>query len=196
MSNSLRQRSPLADSSRLPFLAGPAAGPSVSLVESPFLPMLSLRGSPSDPAFMAAAEAVLGFALPVAPNTYTGANTHVAMWMGPDEWLVQGLCPQAAPELPTQLASRLAGRFAAAIDITSGYTVVDVTGPRAADVLAKGCPLDMHPQVFGPGCCAQTCFFDAAVVLRRTEAGISLTTRRSFAPYVAELLVDGALEFA
>lgn len=192
----VHQQSPLADFRQFPFTAGLATAPVISLVEQPFLQMLGLRGSPSDPSLLAAIEGALGFPLPVVPNTCTGGRAHVAMWMGPDEWLLQSLRAHATPELPAQLQAELASSFASVIDISSGYTVIDITGHRAADVLAKGCPLDLHPTAFRIGSCAQTRLYDAAVILRRTGAGIAVTVRRSFSLYLAALLVDACQEFS
>ena len=72
-----------------------------------------------------------------------------------------------------------------------------MTGPNARDVLAKGCPLDLHPSVFRPGDCAQTLLAKANVTLRCVDDAPSyeLTVRRSFADYAAPWLQDAALEY-
>lgn len=195
MSNNVQLQSPLAHSTWLPFPAEGVADAPIRMVEVPFLPMFTLRGDPCDEGFRTTTEAALGLALPTTPNTVAGNDTHLVAWMGPDEWLIQSRRAQAATAPLTRLAEQLVGRFALIVDVSSGYTVIELRGPRAADVLAKGCALDLHPKVFGSGQCAQTRFFDAAVLLRRTDDGISMTARRSYAPYVAELLVDAAREF-
>lgn len=195
MSNNVQQQSPLAHTRWLPYpaAADPAA---IALLERPLLQMITLRGDPADTGFTGAARAVLGVALPIDANTVRDGETHGVAWMGPDEWLVQSHQPHGTAGLPGSLAAALRGHFASVVDVTSGYTVIDIGGRYAADVLSKGCAMDLHPRVFGAGGCAQTRFFDAAVFLRRTPGGIALTTRRSFAPYVAEMLVDAAREYA
>ena len=69
--------------------AGDAAdGAAVVISERPFLGHLNLRGDPGDGGFTSAAAGVLGFRLPTEPNTTVGEGGLLALWLGPDEWLV------------------------------------------------------------------------------------------------------------
>ena len=69
--------------------AGDAAdGAAVVISERPFLGHLNLRGDPGNGGFTSAAAGVLGFALPTEPNTTAGKGGLLALWLGPDEWLV------------------------------------------------------------------------------------------------------------
>ena len=73
-----------------------------------------------------------------------------------------------------------------------------LTGSRARDVLAKGGSLDLHPRVFGAGRAAQTTVGLAGVVLLAlsgTGDDFLLLVRSSFAGYLAEWLLDAALEY-
>ena len=80
-------RSPLA--ALADALAG-ARGDGVTLAERPARARLNLRLDPEDAEALAAA-AVLGGALPLAPNTATDAGDgRTALWLGPDEWLLCG----------------------------------------------------------------------------------------------------------
>ncbi len=54
-----------------------------------------------------------------------------------------------------RLTDALAG-IASVIDHSSGKVVVRMTGPRARDMLAKGCPIDLNPRDFGPGSAVAT----------------------------------------
>ena len=86
----------------------------------------------------------------------------------------------------------------AVTDITGGQTVISVTGPAARDVLAKGCPLDLHPTVFKPTHCAQTLLAKANVVIRCIDddsPSFELIVRRSFAEYAAGWLEDAGVEY-
>jgi sarcosine oxidase subunit gamma len=65
-------------------------------------------------------------------------------------------------------------------------------------VLAKGCSIDLHPNVFGPGAAVQTMLAQAAVVLMPLAdngTDYRLLVRSSFAGYLAEWLIDAAEEF-
>ena len=42
------------------------------------------------------------------------------------------------------------------VNLRPGKVVVRVSGARARDVLAKGCPVDLHARAFGPGAAAAT----------------------------------------
>ena len=49
---------------------------------------------------------------------------------------------QQSVGLEGKLAQALAGQFASAVDIGSGYTVLEVSGEKVRDVISRGCPLD------------------------------------------------------
>ena len=67
------------------------------------------------------------------------------------------------------------------------------------DVLAKGCSIDLHPRVFGRGTQRQTMLGQAGVVLLAlSDAGDDYASwsASSFAGYLADWLLDAALEFS
>ena len=122
-----------------------------TLRERPFLDLVNVRGELSDPAFVSAFERVVGCRPPAQPNTVARGAEYDVLWLGPDEWLVRSNGPVQAGVLEAQLAEAVQGSYAAAVDVGSGYTVVEISGERVRDVLARGCPLDLHPRMFaGP----------------------------------------------
>jgi sarcosine oxidase subunit gamma len=115
------------------------------------------------------------------------------LWLGPDEWLVRSQQQQGAT-LEAKLTQALAGQFASAVDIGSGYTLLEVSGEKVRDVLSRGCPLDLHPRVFAPGQCAQSHYFKASIVLIPVnDDTFELVVRRSFADYFFRIMLDAAL---
>ena len=75
-------------------------------------------------------------------------------------------------------------------------TVIRLAGAHARDTLAKGCPVDMHPRVFGPGQCAQTILARADMTIHQTaDDTYDIIVRRSFAEYVWTWLEDAAREY-
>ena len=174
----------------------PADGAAVVISERPFLGHLDLRGDPGDGSFTSAAAGVLGFGLPTEPNTTGGKGGLLALWLGPDEWLVV-TPPDAQAPLAESLEAALQGVHASVADVTGGQTVITLSGPKAREVLAKGCPLDLHPTVFRPGDCTQTLLAKSNVTLRCVDDSPSfeLTVRRSFAEYAALWLQDAAQEY-
>lgn len=165
------------------------------LRERPFLELVNLRGDVRDAAFMSAVRSVLGASVPVMPNTVTQASECDILWLGPDEWLVRSIEPRA-PVLEAKLGSAFAGLFAAAVDVGSGYTVLEVSGTHVRDVLARGCPLDFHPSVLARGQCAQSHYFKASIVLVPLGSDTyEIVVRRSFADYFCRIMLDAAAPF-
>lgn len=112
---------------------------------------------------------------PMEPNTVVGD----ALWLGPDEWLVLGGREEDYADQP------------AAVDVSANRSCLELSGEGAADVLARGCALDLHPSVFPPGRCAQTLVARAQVILYRPEEHtFRLLVRPSFADYLRAWLRD------
>lgn len=195
MSDLLTQEAPLVGiKAQLVAAVGrPAA--EFSLVERAFMTHVTLRGDIASPAFKQAVEQVLQLALPAARGMTTSQRGCSAVWMGPDEWLIQSV-EETGPELETALRQALQGVHHAVVDVSSGYTVFELAGRRVRDVLAKGCPLDLHPRVFAVGEATQSHFFKAGItVLHIAEARYQLVVRRSFAEYACLMLLDAAEEY-
>ena len=173
-----------------------SGGGAVLLFERPFLGYLNLRGDTADEGFAAAAESALGLELPTEPNRAADSNSLTAHWLGPDEWLIV-TPPSVQAWLIDSLEASLGGLHASVTDLSGGYTTIALSGPRARDVLAKGCPLDLHPAVFRPGDCAQTLVAKAGALIRCVDNSPSfeLVIRRSFAEYAALWIRDAALEY-
>ncbi|MHA6911625.1 sarcosine oxidase subunit gamma [Ralstonia pseudosolanacearum] len=163
------------------------------LRERPFLELVNVRGELHDPAFLAAFERVIGCQPPAAPNTVARSAEYDVLWLGPDEWLVRSNGPVRAGVLEAKLAQAVQGSYAAAVDVGSGYTVVEIRGKRVRDVLTRGCPLDLHPRAFKLGQCAQSHYFKAAIVLIPIgNDTYEIVVRRSFADYFVRIMLDAA----
>jgi len=170
--------------------------PTVTLREEPFVAMVDLWADPDGPA-ASQASAILGLELPTTPSTYVSNGTLTAIWMGPDEWLITAGTRSAAT-LEAQLRAAVREDGGAAIDVSAQRTTLRLSGPDAREVLAKGCSLDLHPTVFRKGSAAQTMLALAGVVLiALDDAGTDyrILVRSSFARYLADWLIDAAVEF-
>ncbi|MBC8722176.1 sarcosine oxidase subunit gamma [Paraburkholderia sp. 31.1] len=166
------------------------------LGERPFLELVNVRGDTRDSAFIRAVEQVIGCKPPEKPNTVARGNGYDMVWLGPDEWLVRSETAHDATRtapLQAKLGAAFAGVFASAVDVGSGYTVLEITGTRTRDVLARGCPLDLHPRLFGLGQCAQSHYFKASITLLPTGTdSFDIVVRRSFADYFVRIMLDAA----
>ncbi len=174
----------------LPLLHG--APDRVSLSEQPLVSLANLRVDPSDPAALGAVQACLGLELPLGPNTVTRHGDITVLWLAPDEWLVR-TGAGSGDDPASRVEHALAGHWFAVTDQSSGYSVVQLHGPGARNVLNAGCPLDLHPRALPFGRCAQSHFFKTSVLLYPLgEDGDAweLIVRRSFADYAVRMLLD------
>ena len=188
-------RSPLGQARERLAAVTRASGGAVRLAELPFLTQLDVRLDPKG----AAADAVglaLGLTLPVEPDTVVRAGELTALWLGPDEWLVVG--PPGRRDMESRIREAGGDEPVSVVDVSAQRTTLLVSGPRARDLLAHGCSLDLHPRAFRAGRCAQTTLGRTQVVLvARDEpsSGFWVLVRSSFAGYLADWLVDAAVEW-
>lgn len=74
-------------------------------------------------------------------------------------------------------------------DQSGGFVLLRLSGPAAAEVLARGCRLDLHESAFGIGAVARTPIAQVGVILHRTapttfEMLVPATLARSFAHFL------------
>lgn len=170
----------------------------VRLAARPLQRQIGLRLEPSDSDALGAVGRVLGVVLPVEPNRVAGNPDGgiATFWLGPDEWLA--VAPETEGErLLSELGEALGKHHAAVVDQSAARGAVRLSGPRARDVLAKGCRLDLHRGVFKPGQCAQTALARALVLLCALDEmpAFDLYVRPSFAHYMTYWLLDAMAEY-
>jgi sarcosine oxidase subunit gamma len=173
-----------------------AAG--IAMGERPLPGIVNLRGGHE--AVSTAFEAAFGFALPAKPNSAAGKGkagaktTVTALWLGPDEWWLLGA---DGAGLGAKLTKALDGQAAAVTEVGESRACIRVAGPHARDLLAKGCPLDLHPRVFRTGQCAQSTLAKAGVLIHQVddEPAYDIYVLRSFAEYLWLWLEDAAREY-
>jgi len=158
--------------------------------ERPPRAQLAVRGDSGDKAFVAAFKAGLGFSPPLAANTVVTHDGLAVFWLGPSEWLLVGEVPGE------QLAAALADRHHALVDVSDSRIAIGLSGPRARDVLAKLCPLDLAAPALAPGRCAGTILARGHMLLHvLAEDSYDIHVHRSFADYAWRMLEDAALEY-
>jgi sarcosine oxidase subunit gamma len=162
----------------------------VVLSESRFLRQIGLRIKPPVPAYLA------GVPLPMQPNRVAAMRELRSLWLGPNEWLVTAP-EQGGADLFGRLGGALHGRHAVATDLSASRAVIEIAGPRARELLEKGCGIDLHPRAFGPGQCAQTLFAKLPVIIDQVAAApvYRLFVRRSAARWLCDWLIDACEEF-
>ena len=173
-----------------------AAGTGVMLAEATLAAAWNLQGDPSQGAVAAEARRLFGVALPLAHGTTARTDHLAALWLGPASWL---LLPRAALPPVDYAAKRDALHAAgcALFDLSASRVAWTISGPRAADVLAKGCPLDFHPRAFAAGSCAQSVFGPVSVLIDKRDDDATLTAMvaRSFARDVWHALCEASAQY-
>ena len=143
-----------------------------------------------EPASAPAVEACLGTAVTGDPGTFAGSDPAI-LRLGPEEWLIVG-----ERDVEPGLRAALTGRRDAVVDVSDQRTTLELRGARAREILAGGCSIDLHPDAFGAGRCAETTLARAGVILVALDdaPAYRLLVRRSFAAYVVTWLLDAMIE--
>ena len=158
--------------------------------------LLILRGDADDAIFKKAVHAVLKTEPITEPLTSQSKGDRRMLWLGPDEWLITA--PEGEIEkIEEALREKLQDMPVSLCDISHSRTIIGVGGPAAGDVIAKGCPLDLHPREFPTGHCAQSRLARCNILIHRIDDDptFEIHVARSFALYAWEWLEDSAREF-
>jgi len=192
----VREETPLAQFLKEELGQTPTLDAGVQLFERQLLGHVNLRGDSADPQFLEATEKVMGFKLPLTPNTVVENGVVAGLWLGPNEWLIL-TSPHSEIETVRDLRKALGDIFSAVNDFSGGQTVINLQGRNVRDVLKKGCTLDLHPREFGPGSCAQTHLAktNALIWQRDSSPSFDIIVRRSFADYLARWVNYAAQEY-
>jgi len=158
----------------------------------PLARQYNLRVSPNSDSAVAV-EAQLGSALPTSLSWVSSPAGQTIIWLGPDEWLIIDTTNHTDFEASLRAATKGHG---AVVDQSGQRISLLVTGD-APGLLAKGTALNLHPTVFPRGSALQGFLARAVMIyLSRSEnsSRIELLVRTSFARYVADWLLDAALD--
>ncbi len=159
-----------------PMPAEPFAGRGVSVRQAPPMARFSLRARQA-----ADLEKLLGLSVPQKIGTMQSG----VMCLGPDEWLM--LAPHG-----TKIADG-AGLSLAVTEVSDRNVAILLEGPRAASVLAAGCPLDFDK--FDVGRATRTIFETVEIIIVREAADrFHVEVWRSFAPWLWTAFVTVAAE--
>lgn len=171
-----------------------AAPRGIRLSEIRDIGKIDLRGDLDDRAFMSAVGRTLDLLLPTEPCQSTIKGGIAALWIGPDQWLIT--CPKDdVLEILEKLGEATRSVACSITDISSARTVFRLAGPDALDVLAKGCPLDLHPHVVKPGYVAGSVLAKITVFVHLREVDtVDLYFGRSFADYLWSWLEEAGMD--
>jgi len=170
------------------------AGTGVTFAEATIASAWNVQGRAERRLFLDEAQMRFGVSLPVDPNTTAKSDTVTALWLGPGSWL---LVSRNGAQ-PGDFESSRAGLNAAGgalFDVSDSRVAWTISGAHAATVLAKGCPLDFHPQVFRPGTCAQSLLGHIGALFVKEADAFTVMVARSFARDVWHALTGAAAQY-
>lgn len=166
----------------------------VTLRERALLGHLTLRGDSHDPAFAEGARSALGLELP-EPLQMVGGPDLSVQWMGPDEFLIIVAGGQELA-IEGRLRQALAGQHIQVVNVSGGQTLLELSGPKARELLMKSTSYDVHPANFPVGKAVGSKFAKTQLYLRHSSQGCyQLLVRRSFADYIWAWLQDASAEY-
>jgi heterotetrameric sarcosine oxidase gamma subunit len=106
----------------------------------------------------------------------TRGGDWLAVGSGPREWLVlapPGTAAQVAGWLTTLAADAAPEEFASVTDLTHGRALMRITGPDAADLLARLCGADLHDDMAPDGAALRAPVAGVATdIVRDDRAGV------------------------
>ena len=110
--------------------------------------MITLRGDFSEQAVKSVVETELSL-IPGVREVTVGEKG-MLVWMSPDELLA--IVPtQDAVAKTAMLEKELANEHVLVVNVSDARAVFRITGKGAREVLAKGAPVDLSKDAFGPG---------------------------------------------
>lgn len=166
--------------------------PGLRIEEQRFLGTFSLRAVRGMAGAAGALGTLLGITLPERANWWEESNGLRAVWSEPDAWVVFG--PAGVLQtLSRKLEDSPLAASAMMSDLTSGRVTFKISGTRAADVIASGCPIDLHPRAFRKGQSARSLLGEFAILLLKLDdSAYTITCERPFAGTVSDWLIDAA----
>ena len=133
-----------------------------------------------------------GLALPQEACRFNEATDRRALWLGPDEWLLVAPLDQAGT-LFAGIEAALEGIPHSLVEVSHRSMGFALTGPKAASVLASGCPLDLDLRAFPVGMATRTVLAKTEIILQRIGAEeFQIDVWRSFANYTLGYLIEAA----
>ena len=126
-------------------------------------------------------------AFPKRPNSLTRDGACALCHTGPNRYLLRAPLDQEA-QLDADLRPTLAPPEISIVRTSDTQTFFRLTGPDAAQVLAIGCPLDLHETRFLDDSVSYTEFFALKALVMRTQGGFDVAVEQSFGDMIADYL--------
>lgn len=162
---------------------GASLGP--SLAEAPLRGMIALRTDLGHPDVEAALMNAIGLRAPARRKAVIDGDRG-ALWMAPDELLIMTPVAEVAARMAL-IDQTLGSHRRLLVDLSDARAIFRLSGRGAREVLAKGAPVDLHPESFHVGDLRRTRLSTVAAALYQTSAApetFEVLCFRSHAPAV------------
>lgn len=159
----------------------------VKVTEGGLRGMVTLRGDLGSEEMAKAVKAAVGLGVPGVRQHRAGKQGGV-VWMSPDELLI--LCDyDRADEVVARCARAFGDAHHLAVNVSDARAVFVVSGEGAREVIAKGAPVDLAPDAFGPGEVRRSRIGQVAAAFWMTDADtFEIVCFRSVAAYMFDWL--------
>ncbi len=155
----------------------------------------NLQGDPQRADLRELVGEQFGCSLPTQPNTATAGPGGTVLWVGPKSWLLLGDTQQPLAAFVAQ-RDALNAAGGALFDISAARVAFQVSGARAAELLAGFCPLDLQPTAFPVGTCAQSLFGHVnALYYAHATGGFTVFVARSLYQDTWQALCEAARRY-
>lgn len=171
--------------------SGAADAAGVRLASCP-VDVVEIAARRSGAGALAQAAAARGVSLP-ARGRITATGDGFIFSVRPERWLILG--SPAAPGALGRIWQDVSQGCGAAVDLSSALIALYVCGTAAREVLARGCRLDLDPELFAAGCAAATVIAQVPVTLAALPSGMLLLTPATTARHFREWLAASAKPF-
>lgn len=134
---------------------------------------------------------IAGRPLPLAANRWNGDDPVICR-TAPDTWVLTS-AQHAATDLIGAVRDGCRRRAFAVTDVSDASVTLAIEGPQAADLLARGCGLDLADAVFGQDACARTRLAQLPAMIRRvSHERFEVLVDRCAAAWLHDWLLDAA----
>ena len=161
--------------------------------EMPVTGLLTIRAKADNASLATALKSILSLEVPSTLQSSSNGD-YCLRWMSPDEWLLSAPIGELF-DIENKLREALTATVAL-VNVSGGYTLVELSGDQVLNLLKKSTHYDCHPRNLSVGKVVNTSFAKSQVTLRcLAELHYELVVRRSFADYTWLWLQTASREY-
>ena len=126
---------------------------------------INLRGDPDDKNFANNVEKILDTRLPIEPNTISSNSKLNAIWLSPNEWLIEIHETKEFEKKISDLEYSLNSKNTAITNVTENKTILKLNGAHLYKLLSKFMIIDLDKVLNKESSVAQTIFIKVPILI-------------------------------